>query len=712
MLIPVNETTQKILDVLHRGGRFRYCYTLPGRKSYWGDTSEPFHVPEIEEDIYFGVHPTDCEKSSHKRGTNEDVCAINCLFAEFDPDGRTKDELSDHIELLPISPSVLIDSGRGYHGYWILRDTFYLNTSKVRERAARVQKAFVAAVGGDPAAKDLARILRVPGTRNYKDIFKPDYPLVSIVHSDLDQLYEMEELEKSAGVTDQAEESRVISIPPYQQTADAYGTAALSGEAIAVLTTPEGGRNKQLNESAFKVGTLVSSGAVNEQDAKEILTDAAIATGLEPREAHKTVRSGLEAGKKRPRVLGPPKELNNDNSWPAPPDDVVYHGPVGEFVKAIGPHTEADPVALLSQALIYLGNMMGRNAYFRVEADRHYPNEYAVLVGRSSKARKGTSAGHVRHLCQQIDPEWEEHRIRAGLSTGEGLIYHVRDPEEESDIGDPGVLDKRLLVDEAEFASVLKVSSREGNTLSPVLRNSFDGRPLETLTRNNPIRATATHVSIIGHSVKEEIKRYLTETDIANGFGNRFMWFAVKRSKLLPHGGNLDTRLMEPIYARLRSAVFFGSKDREVKRDAEANEYWTSIYPKLAAERTGLLGAITGRGEAHTMRLALIYALLDESPVIRLDHIQAAYALWLYADRSAAYIFGSETLGNSTADQILKSLKQSTEGLTQTEISRIFNGHVEKLEIDSAIALLAEQRRIVNDEVRTGGRRKTIYRLT
>ena len=69
-------------------------------------------------------------------------------------------------------------------------------------------------------------------------------------------------------------------------------------------------------------------------------------------------------------------------------------------------------------------------------------------------------------------------RVHAGLSTGEGLIWAVRDPSGP----DPGAADKRLLAVETEFASVLKATGRYMGTLSPVLRNAWDGRALQTLT--------------------------------------------------------------------------------------------------------------------------------------------------------------------------------------------------------------------------------------
>ena len=54
--------------------------------------------------------------------------------------------------------------------------------------------------------------------------------------------------------------------------------------------------------------------------------------------------------------------------WPAAPDPVAYHGLAGEIVSKLEPHTEADPVAILTQLLVAFGAAAGRGAYFQVEA--------------------------------------------------------------------------------------------------------------------------------------------------------------------------------------------------------------------------------------------------------------------------------------------------------------------------------------------------------
>jgi len=122
--------------------------------------------------------------------------------------------------------------------------------------------------------------------------------------------------------------------------------------------------------------------------------------------------------------------------WPAPPGPAAYHGLVGEIVRKLEPETEADPLAILSQLLVSFGAAIGRGAWFQVEATRHHPNEFLILVGDSARARKGSSWDRVWRLLCAADPTIAG-RILTGLSSGEGLVWAMRDPTEQ----DPGARD-------------------------------------------------------------------------------------------------------------------------------------------------------------------------------------------------------------------------------------------------------------------------------
>jgi hypothetical protein len=84
--------------------------------------------------------------------------------------------------------------------------------------------------------------------------------------------------------------------------------------------------------------------------------------------------------------------------WPPMLAEAALHGPAGEFVKRVLPHTEADPAALLLQMLVSAGNAAGPGLHYRVEADRHPARLWVLVVGRTSKAWKGVSKGRVRQV--------------------------------------------------------------------------------------------------------------------------------------------------------------------------------------------------------------------------------------------------------------------------------------------------------------------------
>jgi hypothetical protein len=346
--------------------------------------------------------------------------------------------------------------------------------------------------------------------------------------------------------------------------------------------------------------------------------------------------------------------------------------------------------------------MIGRTAYFTAEAVHHYLNLFAVIVGATSKGRKGTSWGHIIRLARSVDEEWVKQRVKSGLSSGEGLIWAVRDEIMKGDeVVDEGVSDKRLLVEESEFASTLKVSTRETNTLSPLIRLSWDTGDLCSMTKNSPAVATGAHISILGHITSHEVTRCLCATDAANGFANRFLWVCAKRSKALPEGGE-QVNLSE-YTERLRKALESARTVREIRRDDQARALWYEVYEPLSEGKPGLLGAVTSRAEAQVMRLACIYALLDLSSIIRVEHLKAALALWRYCEDSARFIFG-DSLGDPVADEILRALRQAPEGYTRTEIRDLLGRHAAKREIDRALGVLSQQGLACCKVEETGGR--------
>jgi hypothetical protein len=409
--------------------------------------------------------------------------------------------------------------------------------------------------------------------------------------------------------------------------------------------------------------------------------------------------------------------LPGQRPWPDPPEPEAYHGLAGDLVRFIGPHSESHPAALLVQTLTAFGNVIGRGAHWRAEGDTHHLNLFIVLVGGTSKGRKGSSWGHIRRLFEEVEEKWARERAQGGLSSGEGLMWHVRDPIEKREpvkekgrvvdyqtvTADPGIDDKRLLCYEPEFASVLKVLERQGNTLSTTIRQAWESGNMQSMTKNNPAKATGAHVSIVGHITADEVRRYLSATEQANGFGNRFIWLLVKRVNVLPEGGGLRSQDLAPFRERLKQARAFAEGVGEMGFDEAARAAWHRVYEELSEGKPGLAGGLLARAEAQVRRLACIYAVLDLSAVVRLEHLQAALALWEYAEASVRYIFGDST-GDPLADEILQALRARSGGLTRSEIRELVGHHAPARRVAEALGVLLGNRLAEFRKDATGGR--------
>ncbi len=397
--------------------------------------------------------------------------------------------------------------------------------------------------------------------------------------------------------------------------------------------------------------------------------------------------------------------------WPDAMSPEALHGIAGEFVRMTAPRTEADPAALLVQFLVAFGALVGRGPHFYIDGAEHHSNLFALLVGATSKGRKGTSWARVLEVFARI-PGWKP--TVSGLSSGEGVKYHVRDAREETkankrgelvtQVVDAGEADKRLLVIESEFAGALRASQREANTLSATVREAWDTGNLRTLTKRDPVVATGAHVCIVGHITADELRAELTATDSANGFANRFLFVATKRSKMLPRGGgDPDRQALQALADRLAALAERARRLGRLDMTCDAWVVWDGVYPELSAGGDGLHGAVTARAEAQVLRLALLYALLDGTDAIDTPHLIAALAVWEYCDATAKYIFGA-SLGDRIADEIMRRLRIAGDtGLTRDDLRNAFHRNVPSERIGVALDMLKRQGKATCEKASKGG---------
>jgi hypothetical protein len=382
------------------------------------------------------------------------------------------------------------------------------------------------------------------------------------------------------------------------------------------------------------------------------------------------------------------------DDWPEPPRIAAYAGVVGDFVDLVTPDTEADPVALAAVLLTLYGAAVGRGPEVRVGRTRHGANLFTVLVGPTARAAKGSAMDHPRDVLDGTAAPWV-----TGLGSGEGLVDALRDPTTATDhqtgavtVVREGANDKRAVLFEPELARLLRVASRQGSTVTSLLRAAWDGDALAITTRHNPVRATGAHVAAVFHTTPEEVQRELESVDLFNGVANRMLWFACRRSRLMldipdfTHGPAWDA-----MTERMEGLVAAGRNRGRLVLDPYAAEAWRAMVPDLESERPPLMAAVCARVRPQVLRLALVYALLDQSVAIKPAHLDSAAAMWEYAERSARWLF-SDALGHAEAERILAALQDSDPtGLTRTQIRDLFARNATEAQLRSGLHMLATQ---------------------
>ena len=396
--------------------------------------------------------------------------------------------------------------------------------------------------------------------------------------------------------------------------------------------------------------------------------------------------------------------------------EAAYHGFIGDFLRVAGPQTEATDACIIAHLIPAMGTVIGPDLH--VWGGDKQPTRFnTAIVGHSSTGRKGTGYVPVRDVMMKADPKFWKDQPAKGLSSGEGLIVRVADKLTEDK--QPIFTEKRLYVVEPEFSKVLANIRRESNILSCIMREAFDSGHLATMTVN-PREAFGAHISITAHITPEELKKRMSDIDIANGFANRFLWFYVKSDKKLPNAEPIPDKQLGEFANRLtvaiRSAnqltnkvgqVLKSSVDTRVQMDSEAAEVWRVEYDKLCCEWPGMVGVLMARGSCHVLRLALLYALLDlekgkeakPDDLIRLPHLRAALAVWDYSVASIHLLFKKET-GNSLADKLYKLLAGGPMLTSEFYAHLGSKGH----DIHEALEQLERNELVVSEKIMTGKR--------
>jgi Protein of unknown function (DUF3987) len=383
--------------------------------------------------------------------------------------------------------------------------------------------------------------------------------------------------------------------------------------------------------------------------------------------------------------LGTKKEERSKPAGPPvpSPDPVMYAGILGDITAAAAPTTEADPAGIYASLLAGTGVLIGPDPYVQVGNTRHPLLIWSLLLGRTGSGRKGEATGTSIIFFREAKPLTFRELAVSGLSSGEGVIERIADGKTD---------DKRLLVTETEFASVMARSKREGSTLAAVQRQAWDGDGLSVLNRTQ-LKASSSHIAIIGHITPHEFRMRLAEADMCGGTYNRYLPFYVERTRLLPIPQGVSRETRERLGLRLAQAIDQAASKGRIQLSSEAAQLWEAeLYPEMTGtdDDDGAEAEFTRRAAPYCLRIGGMLAALDDRQLISKDDLTAAAATVRYSIASARYV-----LDGQARDPRLERIRRAVDaagdmGLSRSAILGLFSRNLTKEVLDELLSQLTD----------------------
>lgn len=419
-----------------------------------------------------------------------------------------------------------------------------------------------------------------------------------------------------------------------------------------------------------------------------------------------------------------PVEDRDPNQGPPVPSSACLYGLIGDIARAGSENSEANPFAIGLHALIFIGCVLGRCLHLKIGDTQHYPVLFGLHVGRSGRGRKGDALSLVRKLHKEILVKASSAAPgihSGGLSTREGLIFLIHDGYFEGKTEVSPILDKRLWIIEPEFANILQQTRREGNTLSPALRELFDSNGLKPATKGNRLGVDAPHCALSAGITPSELTAGIPLRELLNGFANRIVMIHAERIQVIPFPQAVQQDVVEYLAERIIEVIDFAHNKMggdgcsvQMSISSTAVDVYRSLYlgelsPQFEDDKVMTL---LERRAPVLLRMAMIFASTDMTTEIQERHIHAATAWTRYWSDSVKYIFSS-TKDDSCSDEISDLAEKIVKFLSnrvdasRTEITvGCFGGHVVKPKLDKALGLLmtcAPPRVVLNVVPRANG---------
>ena len=647
-------------------------------------------------DVYFGVGLRRENLGERQRGGNEDVIILPGLWADLDiqgPSHKKRDLPLSEEEILqfldqvfPLKPSIVVFSGYGLHVYWLFKEPLLLETPSDRERAEELLRKFQNGLlqlakkekGWDfDRTHDLSRILRVPGTFNFKDREAP--ALVRVIGVDPNARYTSADIDYFFGDVDASDPES----PP------------LNGKYCLEKVFREGVEEGRRNNTAFVLACHLRTAGISQGKAEEYLSDwnkrnrpplseselgEVIASAFKKDPPYdpgcKSYQDAIGVDTRicqsecRWRNTRPAKafplmdwtrikyvrltpegiaelegegEILKYGAFPTFPLEAA-EGVLGVFARWASENTEIPPSYAYACLRNLLGLSMGRIIGVNYGNVAHFPIFYDALIGPTAFARKGTAINLALEIVEEAFMQAETKKpfvVVPGVGSAEGLLDRLAGAKKMTPEGAPLAL---LRLDELALLTD-KAQQKATRGLLSLLNNLWDlPKLIELPTRQDPVTVEEPTLSILAGSALPNLENIGTR-EIEGGFANRFCWSLPNpQRKLVPFPSEMPAQMKREIAQEFLIAIErakkLGLKQKFLPLNGDAKGIWEEFYTEFRARigENSPKSAFLARIPEQIFREAITITVLQGKNEVDREVLEKSIMLGEYRIQAALYV--------------------------------------------------------------------------
>jgi len=504
----------------------------------------------------------------------------------LDQDKLTPEE---EAQIISTNPNIIIQTSVESHKqfYWLFEKPA---TGDEIGKVESINKALIKQFGGDPGTWERARLLRIPGTRNYKPEYGPLFPICKIISMNLSKLHTLEDfgwldaMQENVSQGTQIQQPKTIEITPtIEDWEKAKKEISKYNRIMFHFLTP---KPEDRSGHDWRLACLcLEYGITDPKLLYQIILNNPHGKAQHYPQTNKYIVDLISKCLAEFKITESKKE-----SFP----ESIISGIAGEFVNLYSQAVESPRPFIYMAFMTCLGSMLSTKLALKSER-RFEPRYYVLLLGESAIERKSTALDIAIDFFREFFGSLFS--VCHGVGSAEGLQLKMTES-----------INGNLMLAIDEIKGLLSKCRIEGSVLLPCLNTLFEKTYYESRTKSSDIKVENGHLSLLSASTIPTYESVWSSVFIDIGLPNRLFIVPSTSERKFPVPGQISQHRKSILKDKIQTEIVDRiDKNLEMELTPEANKLFSEWYFELAKEES----IHTKRLDTYALRFMPLLAIND-----------------------------------------------------------------------------------------------------